>query len=354
MPEKAQGALWRWQHSRAGVPALRVEPAGYQSIEGWAADDHRAALECYLQSASLIGQFIPSPGETQLLLKDRQKARAFFEETFEPFRVLADPGLLTSYFEPVLKGARKQSAAFPVPVYRRPQDLSPLPQGHPLTGQGLTAARFAGGAFEPYFTRAEIEAGALTGQALEILYLADPVEAFVMHVQGSGRVELDDGTAVRLSFDGKNGHPYTSISKLLIERGELLREDAHLDGLLAWLRARLDFQTYLHENKSYIFFKELEQSADAPSGSPGAKLTAGRSLAADPLYHAPGTPIWISAPELIYDAMPFQRLLVVQDTGSAITGPQRGDVFAGMGAEAGAIAGRIRHSCEFILLRPRR
>ncbi len=354
MPEEAQSALWRWQHSGAGVPALCVEPAGFPSIEGWAADNHCAALECYLQSASLTGQLVPSPGEAQLLMTDRQKARTFFEENFEPFRVLAASGLLTAYFEPVLKGARKPSAAFPVPVYRRPQDLRPLPQGHPLTERGFTAARVTRSAFEPYFTRGEIEAGALTGRALELLYLADPVEAFVMHVQGSGRVELDDGTAVRLSFDGKNGHSYTSISKLLIQRGVLAREDAHFEGLLAWLRASPDFQAYLNENKSYIFFKELKQSADAPRGSSGAKLISGRSLAADPLYHTPGTPIWVLAPELSFGAMPFQRLLVAQDTGSAIRGPQRGDVFAGMGAEAGSIAGRIRHSCEFIVLRPKR
>ena len=149
------------------------------------------------------------------MLKDRQKARAFFEQTFAPFRILAAPGLLTSYFEPVLKGSRKQSAAFPVPVYRRPPDLSPLLPGHPLSNQGLTAGRETPGGFEPYFTRAEIEAGALAGKGLELLFVADRLEAFVMHVQGSGLIELDDGAHVRITFDGKNGHPYSSVAKLL-------------------------------------------------------------------------------------------------------------------------------------------
>jgi len=349
-----RGELWRWQHSRAEAPPVELEPAEFRAISGWTADDHCAAFDCYLRSAGLTGQLIPDADGAQALLRDRQKARAFFEENFAPFRVLAGPGLLTSYFEPVLKGARARSAAYTVPVYRRPDDLSPLPQGHRLTGQGLTAARATAGGFVPYATRGEIEAGALAGRGLEILYLADPVEAFVMHVQGSGRVELEDGTAVRLTFDGKNGHPYSSISKLLVERGHLAREDAHLEGMIAWLRAQPELQSYLNENKSYIFFKELEHSAAAPKGSSGAELRAGRSLAADPLYHAPGTPIWVEAPELMFEGGPFRRLLIAQDTGSAITGPQRGDVFAGMGEEAGRVAGRIRHACEFMILQPKR
>jgi membrane-bound lytic murein transglycosylase A len=217
---------------------------------------------------------------------------------------------------------------------------------------GLTAGRDSLAGFEPYFTRAEIEAGALAGRGLELLYLADPVEAFVMHVQGSGLIELTNGARVRLSFDGKNGHPYTSISKLLVQRGNLKIEDAHLDGLLAWLRAQSEPQAILNENKSYAFFKALEHSAAAPLGSSGVELHAGRSLAADPLYHAAGTPIWVEAPELVFEGGPFRRLLVAQDTGSAIVGPQRGDVFAGMGPEAGHAAGYIRHKCAFIVLRP--
>ncbi len=354
MAEKPQDELWRWQHSRAEVPALDVEPVDFHAIRGWAADDHSAALECYLQSADRTGQPVPELGEVQRLLKVSEKARAFFEENFAAFRVLADPGLLTAYFEPVLNGSRMQSAAFPVPVYRRPPDLSQLPQGHALAGEGLTAGRETAAGFEPYVTRGAIESGALAGRGLEILYLADALAAFVMHVQGSGLVELDDGTTVRLTFDGKNGHAYTSIAKLLIERGHLAREDAHLEGMLDWLRAQPEPQAFLNENKSYIFFKELEHSASAPKGSSGAQLCGGRSLAADPLYHAPGTPIWVAAPELTFDAGPFQRLLIVQDTGSAIRGPQRGDVYAGMGAEAGHFAGRIRHGCEFIILRPKR
>ena len=354
MAANPQARLWRWQHSRAEVTPPGLEPIDFDRISGWVEDDHSAALGCYLQSAGLTGQPLPNPDEVPSSLADRQKARAFFERAFAAFRVLAAPGLLTSYFEPVLKGSRKQSAAFPVPLYRRPPDLSPLLPGHPLSGQGFTAGRETADGFEPYFTRAEIEAGALAGKGLEILFVADRLEAFVMHVQGSGSIELDDGGTVRLTFDGKNGHPYASVAKLLVTRGHLTLEEADLEGMLAWLRAQPQPQVFLNENKSYIFFKELEHAAAAPRGSCGAELRPGRSLAADPLYHAPGSPIWVAAPELGFEGAPLRRLLIVQDTGSAIVGPQRGDIFAGMGAEARRVAGRTRHRCEFIVLRPRR
>jgi membrane-bound lytic murein transglycosylase A len=349
-----QAKLWRWQHSRTAAVPANLEPVGFEAIEGWAADGHCAALECYLRSASLTGQPVPDAGEVQALLNDQQKARAFFEKTFTPFRFQGAPGLLTSYFEAVLKGSRKQSAAFPVPVYRRPPDLSPLLPGHPLSNKGLTAGRETPHGFEPYFTRAEIEAGALAGKGLELLFLADRLEAFVMHVQGSALIELDDDTTARITFDGKNGHPYSSVAKLLVQRGHMTLKAADLEGMLSWLRGQPDPQVYLNENKSYIFFKERGQDATAPRGTSGAVLERGRSLAADPLYHAPGSPIWVMAPELEFDGAPLRRLLIAQDTGSAIVGPQRGDIFAGSGADARRFAGRVRHRCEFIALRPRR
>ncbi len=302
MTGEAQAELSSWQHSGAAASALRLEPSDFHAIPGWAADDNAAALECCLQSARLTGQPVPDPSHASLSLQNPQKARAFFEENFTPFRILAASGLLTAYFEPALKSSRKQSAAFPVPIYRRPQDLSPLPPGHPLPDLGFTAALTTVGGFEPYPARGEIEAGALAGRRLEVLYLADPIEAFVMHVQGSGPVELESGLAVRLTFDGKNGHPYTSISKLLIERGALSREDAHLEG-----SAQSEAQSVLNDDESYIFFKELDASAGAPEGCSGVELRRGRSLAAGLLYHATGTPIWVSAPELTFAGFGLRR-----------------------------------------------
>jgi len=351
----AEGDLWRWQHSEAPIAKLSAEPVAFAGIAGWADDDLCAALECYLRSAGLAQSGFPQPaGETwPALLADRCKARQFFETHFAAFRIQAEPGLLTSYFQPVLKGSRTRSLAFSIPVYRRPPDLKPLPQGDALSSGGLTAGRDRQGRFEPYFTRTEIEDGALADQSLEILYLADAIEAFIMHVQGSGHVDLDDGTTVRLTFDGKNGHPYTSIARRLIERGDLAAKDADLNGMVAWLREHADPASVLGENKSYIFFKELNPWEPGPRGSLGAELYPGRSLAADPLYHRLGMPIWVSAPDLAFEGRPMRRLLVAQDTGSAIKGAQRGDIFAGSGPEACRIAGRIRHSCEFIVMQPR-
>lgn len=355
MVSQNQEALWRWQHTPREKPSLLLDALEFSEIPGWLDDNHCAALSCYLRSAVMAEPPLPVPESSSLksLLSSADAARIFFEENFVPQRVKAEAGLLTSYFEPVLRGSRTPSPAFPVPVYRRPADLEALAAEHALVTIGLTAGRSVSGQLVPYFTRSEIEAGALHGRGLEILYLADPIHAFIMHVQGSGRVELEGGTTVRLSFDGKNGHPYTSISKILIKRGHLAWEDAHLDGMVSSLRAMAQSDVLLAENKSYIFFKELDVSETAPRGSMGTELSAGRSLAADPLYHDPGLPIWVAAPELFYEGAPFRRLVVAQDTGSAIKGAQRGDIFAGQGAEAGRVAGRIRHKCEFIVLRPR-
>jgi membrane-bound lytic murein transglycosylase A len=350
----AEGALWRWQHGEAPAAELSVECIQFADIEGWLEDDHSAALACYMRSSSLAGRPSPRPAEKLPdLLADRSKARGFFETAFAPFRILAEPGLLTSYFEPVLRGSRTPSARFRFPVYRRPPDLEPLPEGHPLAAMGLTAARKTQAGFAPYPERAGIEAGAIRGQGLELLYLEDAIDAFIMHVQGSGHIEFEDGAATRLTFDGKNGHPYRSIARLVIERGELTAEEADLDGMIAWLRAKPERRAVLDENRSYIFFRELETCAKGPRGSLGAELCAGRSLAVDPLYHTLGMPIWVSAPQVIFEGRPFRRLGVAHDTGSAIRGPQRADIFAGSGKRAGHAAGRVRHSCEFILLRPR-
>jgi membrane-bound lytic murein transglycosylase A len=351
----AGNSLWRWQHAQARTAKSPVEAVAFADIQGWGEDDFCAALACYLRSVDLAKTQLPKPEESRIaiLLADREKGRLFFEENFSPVRILSERGLLTSYFQPVLKGSRTPSPVFPIPVYTRPAELKPLPPEHALTANGLTAARDADGRFEPYFTRAEIEAGALAGRGLEILYLADAIEAFIMHVQGSGHVELDDGTEARLTFDGKNGHPYTSVAQHLVERGHLAAKDADLEGMISCLRAHPDPASFLRENRSYIFFKEMDPAEPSPKGSLGAQLYSGRSLAADPLCHAPGIPIWVAAPELLFDGGPFQRLLVAQDTGSAIRGAQRGDIFAGTGLEAGRVAGRIRHKCEFIVLQPR-
>ena len=208
----------------------------------------------------------------------------------------------------------------------------------------------------PYYTRAEIDGGALAGRGLELLYLDDPVELFYMQVQGSGRVRLPDGSAIRLTYAGKNGHPYTSIGKLLVERGEIAKGDMNMEAVKAWLHADpARGRALMEENRSYVFFRELGRRGQrGPLGAEGVPLTPGRSLAVDAAYHKLGLPVFVAAPDLADEAgRPFQRLMIAQDVGSAIRGPERGDIFFGTGEAAGAIAGGAAHPARFFILLPK-
>jgi membrane-bound lytic murein transglycosylase A len=218
-------------------------------------------------------------------------------------------------------------------------------------------ARRTASGFVPFFDRLAIESGALAGRGLELAWLADPVDAFFVHVQGSARLRLTDGGTLRVSFDGKSGHPYTSIGRLAVERGLLSRDEADKDGLEAWLkRNREAGLALMRENRSYIFFRATSQAEDeGPIGAAGVPLSPGRSLAVDRTLHTFHTPIWVDAPG-VHDGSggdaTFRRLMIAQDTGSAILGPARGDIFFGSGDRAGSMAGRVRHRAEMILLLP--
>lgn len=292
---------------------------------------------------------------------DDARAKAFFESHFVPHEVVRanGEGFLTGYFEPELRASRTQSAAFNVPVYGKPDDLVVLvpDEKRGTLSDRMTAGRRTPDGVEPYPTRKAIEQGALRGRGLELVFLDDPVAAFIMHVQGSGRAVLADGTVLRLSYAAKNGHAYTSIGRLLVERGEIDKDEMSLDSLTGWLRAHpKQARELMWENSSYIFFKEvLDQDPETgPLGAQNVALTAGRSLAVDPGFHGLGTPVWVSAPDLdAHGGAGFHRLMVAQDVGSAIKGPERGDIFWGSGETAGAIAGRTRHKGRFHVLLPR-
>jgi membrane-bound lytic murein transglycosylase A len=287
-------------------------------------------------------------------------ARRFFETHYIPYRVDEEqPGLVTGYYEPELNGSRERSGNFQVPVYRRPDDLVQVKPDllRAFYNDGLSVMRRNGEELVPYYTRAEIESGALSGRGLELLYLDDPVELFFMQIQGSGRVRLTDGSWVRLGYAAKNGHPYTSIGKRLAERGDRPK-DLTMEGLKSWLRADpARGRALMQENKSYVFFRELpEAEAGAgPVGAQGVALTPGRSLAVDAAYHKLGLPVFVAAPDLKgEDGKPFRRLMIAQDVGSAIRGPERGDIFFGTGEAAGAIAGGAAHPARFFILLPKR
>lgn len=369
---------------------ISYEPISYAALAGWAEDDHVAAFAAFLQSAarvleraeraerepSRLGRAPPSP---ELIVVCRRaleigrheaicekSARSFFESNFTPHRVVhsGPPGLVTGYYEPRMAGSRVRTRHYAVPVYSRPHDLVNLideSERGALAGRPTHARQTANGLI-PYFTRQEIDQGALDGRGLELLYVADAVDLFFMQVQGSGLIEFDDGSSVRLTYSGKNGYDYTSIGRYLIETGQFAREDMTLQALIDWLKADpVRAREVMWKNKSYVFFEELGPASETSTkGVDGIPLSPGRSLAVDTAFHEIGTPIHVVSPSLTHvpssasQAGPngFNRLMIAQDVGSAIRGPERGDIFFGSGCEAGSIAGRTNHPALFIILKP--
>ncbi|HRN88120.1 MltA domain-containing protein [Hyphomicrobium sp.] len=357
--------------------AAAFSPVPFAELPGWRDEDHLAAFQAFVRSApALRDAAARASGKTKAAgaalvaaadlalskladIATRDAARAFFEQAFVPHRVehKSTPGLLTGYYEPVLDAARQAGGAFRVPVYRRPPDLVNL-VGEAERGalaEAPTHARKTASGVEPYATRAEIEEGALAGQGLELIWLEDPVDAFFLHVQGSGRVRFSDGQSVRITYDGKNGHPYTSIGRYLIDNGAMSAEEMSLGALKVWLTAHPDeARSVMQQNKSFVFFRALGSEADAPLGALGTGLSDGRSLAVDTGYHALGTPIYVSAPTLKPGGeRSFERLMIAQDVGSAIRGPERGDIYFGSGEDAGRLAGSTKHTGRFFVLLPR-
>jgi membrane-bound lytic murein transglycosylase A len=375
-PQAASGSSRSMQ-----TRAITFDPVSFDDVPGWKEDDHLAAWKAFLASCGPLlktaahDQKQANPRRNQSLLdvcnlalddarsgkiRTRLKARRFFETHFRPHRVAGtqSKGLLTGYYEPLMKGARVQTARFKVPVYRRPPDLvnmvaesergakSASPTHMRKTEQGL----------RPYLTRAEIEQGALTGQGLELMYFEDPVDVFFLQVQGSGRVELPDGKKVRIAYDGKNGYPYTSIGRILINSGQIGADAMSLEALKSWLRANARrAKDVMWKNQSYVFFRELTgNDASGPIGANNIPLQAGRSLAVDTTYYALGTPIFVDAPAMKHATKNgvFRRLMIAHDVGSAIKGPERGDIYFGSGYKAGRLAGITKEPGRFIVLLP--
>ena len=356
-------------------------PATFADLPGWDADDHLAAWKAFLVSCKPVldaeksgdksGDTRPPRGLIDVcelaLLEARTKgnftraaAKAFFEAYFRPQRVEqgGPDGLLTGYYEPLIKGARVPAKGYETPVYRRPPDLVNVvaESERGAKSHQFTHMRKTGNGLVPYLTRAEIEQGALKGQNLELLYFKDPVDVFFLQIQGSGRVELPDGEQIRITYDGKNGYPYTSVGKHLIEAGEFHPESMSLKALSAWLKQdRKRAEDVMWKNQSYVFFRELKGAeAEGAMGVLGIPLQPGRSMAVDTAYHAIGLPIYVSAPSITHatSSGSFQRLMIAHDVGSAIKGVARGDIFFGSGDKAGRIAGVTKHPGHFFVLQP--
>jgi membrane-bound lytic murein transglycosylase A len=291
---------------------------------------------------------------------DPEGARGFFETNFVPVRIrkLGDPGgILTGYYEPIVDGSRFPTREFTVPLYRRPRDLvAPgVAAGGPFPNTGRAFRQLPTGELVPYYDRSEIEDGALDGQHLEICWLRSAADARSVQIEGSARVRLEDGTVLRVSYDAHNGYPFAPLSRLLIERHLVAREEMSNQRIREWMHDNPDgAKTVRRQNRQVVFFRIVGLNDDTEAiGAQGIPLTAGRSIAVDKALHAYGTPFFIEAdlpgPS---SQSPFRRLMIAQDTGSAIVGPARADLFFGAGEKAGQIAGRIQQSGRFAMLVP--
>ena len=333
---------------------VRMAPISFNEIPGWNDDRQGEALvalrkSCARLSAGPETKIVTDGGEKTVTAaewkticdsaagikeRDNAAARAFFEQNFRPLVVQA-PGKFTGYFEPEMRGSRVPSRLFTVPVYRRPPDL----------GDG------------PYLTRAEIEQGALKGKGLEIAYVQDPVALYEVQVQGSGRIHLAEGGVLSIGYDGSNNRPYTAIGGVLADMGVMKRDEVNWPAIRDWLKRNpQDGREVMRKNERYIFFKDTRTAAAA--GSQGVALTAQRSLAVDTAFTPYGTPIWIDTQRPVAgkpgQVEAFRHLMIAQDSGAAIKGPARGDVFFGGGARAADWAGRMVGSGKAIVLVPNR
>jgi membrane-bound lytic murein transglycosylase A len=355
----------------------RLEALSFKDLTGWEADDHAAAFRAFLRSCRAFdasaAELRPAQApQADLLAVCREalkmpepgnaEARRFFEARFQPMAVtpLSGSGFLTGYYEPEFQGSRTPDATYRVPLLDRPEDLVTIPQGETLPGldKGLQAARRTQDGYEPYPDRAAIEDGALGTLAKPIVWFREPGEAFIIHVQGSARIRLTDGSVMRVAYAGRNGRPYTSIGRLLVQQGEMDLESMTLEKLMGWLKSHPEpAKALMRQNLSYIFFREASELApeDGPIGGAGHPLVAGRSLAVDRSLWAYGLPVWLDGqlPVTLETAEPLRRLMIAQDTGSAIVGPARGDFFFGSGPEAGRRAGLLRHPVRFVVLQPK-
>jgi len=352
---------------------LVLEQASFSAMPGWNQDQVATALPALIKScarrlaqpatakvgpngiAGTVDDWrAPCAEAARLPPGNDVAARAYFERWFRPFLATADgnpDGLFTGYYEPLLDGARRKGGAYETPLLRRPPDLVmvQLGQFRPEWRGERIAGKVVSGNLVPYATRAEIERGALDANKLALYWVNDPVDAFFLEVQGSGKVRLPGGSMVSLGYDGQNGRPYVSIGKLLIERGELTKDQVSLDSIKNWIRAHPDKgRALLDDNPSYVFFREIE--GETPIGAEGAVLTAGRSLAVDRAYLPLGVPVFLDARNGNED---LRRLVIAQDTGGAIRGPVRGDLYWGFGKEAESRAGAMKARGRYFLFLPK-
>ncbi len=355
---------------------LVLTPVAFTALPGWSADRVAEAVPAFQRSCAKVKALAadrsigpdgvggkaadwqaPCAELAKLPPGDDTAARAYFETWFTPYAAANNSerrGLFTGYYEVELKGSRNPDPAFPVPLYKRPADLVMVDLGEfadRWRGERI-AGRVIAGRLKPFEDRAVSEAGALSGKGLELVWLQDPIATFFLHIQGSGRVSFPDGTETRVGYAAQNGHKYVAIGRELIDRGALKREEVSLQTIRAWLQANPgEAAALMNKNPSYVFFQELK--GEGPNGAQNVALTPGRSLAIDSKFLPYGVPVWLDAEDPLDAQTRLRRLLIAQDTGGAIRGPVRGDVFWGHGPEAEEKAGVMKSAGEYYILLPK-
>ena len=361
------------------IPNAQLEPVDWSAINGWDVDNHAVAFATFMNSCKVMVRGTPPGREKSELYgalqsvcrramlanpKGDDAARYFFEQNFRPMRIAPlgeDKGFLTGYYEPIVEGSRTASDEYNVPIYRTPSNLALRMPRKKVAADTGTGSRWRRNAhrYNPFFyDRAAIEDGALAGRDLEICYLKDPTDLFFAQIQGSARVRLPDGKILRINYDSQNGLPYTAIGRILIERNVVPREQMSMDRIREWMAANpTEGKELRRQNKSFVFFRETGLADDQePPGAQGVALTPGRSIATDKFLHIYGTLFFIEADLPIENDKPvtkFRRLMVAQDTGGAILGPARADLYFGSAEGSATMAGRIRHPGVFVMLVPR-
>ena len=352
---------------------LLLRPTTFEKISGWAIDDHQIARTTFKRSydemkntahgfkrEAQFGGILENWLDIPATAFSSSSPRKFFEQYFVPCEVRDSSrpeGLFTGYYEPEAEGSLKQEGAFQVPMYRKPPELVAL-DAESQKSTGLSYGIMRNSKAHRFSTREEIEKGALNGRGLEIVWLKSWVDAFFMHIQGSGRIKLPNGQVIRLAYAAKNGQPYTGIGSMLLQRGIATPATMSMQVLRNWMATHPDeAPALMWNNKSFIFFRDIEVP-DKNLGALGAQqvhLMPLRSLAIDRSNWMFGTPIWLdtSTPtESSGGSKPFQHLMIAQDTGTAIKGYVRGDVYWGWGDEAAITAGHMKSPGRMIALLP--
>ena len=359
-------------------PGAQYAPLKWSEVAGWAEDDPLPAFKTFRASCKPIAAQKGPLAESKAIgtslrdpciaaraddISDNAKAREFFERSFTPLlisRIGEDAGFVTGYYEPIVDGSRVQTDMYNVPVYRRPSNL--FVRGYSqanssMPNKGQVFRKIGRRKLVPYYDRAEIEDGAIAGRGLEVVWLKSQTDLLFIQIQGSARIKFEDGSVVRINYDAHNGFPYMPVGRILIERNIIPKDQMSMQKIREYMEQSPDAAKELRrQNRSYVFFREVKLAADDEAvGAQGVPLTAGRSIAVDKSLHVYGTPFFIEGNlpiESDTSNTPFRRLMIAQDTGSAIVGPARADIYFGAGADAGRVAGRLKNPARFVMLLP--